>query len=176
MEWPTVIEGGIPILGGLYATALGYGVIRISWSLPSAFLQKTLARLRWLGPFVVLFGVFTAWKTHLHVVHPPAEEIARQVSGRLRFPVKVDEMTQAVGVDGKGDDIIYVLSIARSLTDLGGREQVQHRLEQQWLATACRNKDFQTFFRRGYTVQMRYSFEGSPEQILISIPPRSCGY
>ncbi len=25
IEWTTVIEGGIPILGGLYATALGYG-------------------------------------------------------------------------------------------------------------------------------------------------------
>jgi hypothetical protein len=25
IEWITVIEGGIPILGGLYATAFGYG-------------------------------------------------------------------------------------------------------------------------------------------------------
>lgn len=30
MEWPTIIEGAIPILGGLYATALGYGVIGAS--------------------------------------------------------------------------------------------------------------------------------------------------
>lgn len=90
MEWPTVIEGGIPILGGLYATALGHGVIRISRSLPSAFLQETLARLRWLGPFVILFGVFKAWQTHLRLVHPPAEEIARQIAGRVSFPAKVD--------------------------------------------------------------------------------------
>ena len=27
IESPTIIEGGIPILGGLRATALGYGVI-----------------------------------------------------------------------------------------------------------------------------------------------------
>jgi hypothetical protein len=78
--------------------------------------------------------------------------------------------------EGKGDDITYGISISRSLTELGGREQVQRRIEQQWLGTACTNKDFQTFFRTGYTVQMRYSFEGSPEEILISIPPRSCGY
>ena len=30
--------------------------------------------------------------------------------------------------------------------------------------------------RRGYTMRMRYSFQGSPEQVLVSIPPRSCGY
>jgi hypothetical protein len=176
MEWPTVIEGGIPILGGLYATALGYGVIRISWSLPSAFLQKTLARLRWLGPFVVLFGVFTAWQTHLHVVHPPAEEIARQIAGRVSFPAKVDEVTQAVGVEGKGDDIIYRYSIATSLAELGGREKVQRGLEQQLRSAACKTKDAQTLLRAGYTVQARYSFKGSPEEILISLPPRSCAY
>jgi hypothetical protein len=176
IEWTTVIEGGIPILGGLYATALGYGVVRLSASPPSPLVQKTLARFRWLGPAVVLFGVFTAWQTHLHATHPPAEEIVRQINGRLSFPVKVDEMTRAVGIQGKGDDITYDYSVAASLTNLGGREQVQRRLEQQWLSTACKSKDFQTFFRGGYTVQMRYSFEGSPEEILISIPPRSCGY
>ena len=175
IEWPTLIEGGIPILGGLYATALGYGFVRIS-SLPSAHQEKIVARLRWLGPFVVLFGIFTAWQTHGHVVHPPAEEIARQVAGRLTFPMKVDEVTQAVGMEGKGDDITYDYAIAASLADTGGREQVQHRLEQQWLSAACKSKDFQTFFRGGYTLQMRSSFRGSPEQVQVSIAPRSCGY
>jgi hypothetical protein len=77
IEWPTVIEGGVPILGGLYATALGYGFIRISTSLPSARQQKFLARFKWLGPALVLFGILTAWQTHRRAVHPPAEEIAR---------------------------------------------------------------------------------------------------
>ena len=78
LEWPTIMEAGIPILGGLYATALGYGVIRLSRSLPSPLVQKILVRLRWLGPDAVRFGVFTAWQTHLHVNHPPA--------GRNRSP------------------------------------------------------------------------------------------
>jgi len=40
------------------------------------------------------------------------------------------------------------------------------------MARYClQNKDFKRFFRRRYTVQMRYSFEGLPKQILISIPP-----
>ena len=43
-EWHTVIDGGIPILGGLYATALGYGVIGASQSSPSPLKQKFLVR------------------------------------------------------------------------------------------------------------------------------------
>ncbi len=176
IEWPTVIEGGIPILGGLYATALGHGVIGASPSPPSPLKQKFLDRFRWLGPAVVLFGIFTAWQTHLHAIHPPAEEIARQITRRVSFPVKVDEITRAVGVQGRGDDITYDYSIAASLTKLGGREQVQRGLEQQLLSAACKTKDFQTLLRGGYNVHARYSFEGSPEEILVSVPPRSCGY
>jgi hypothetical protein len=173
IEWPTIIEGGIPILGGLYATALGYGVIGAS-SPPNAFKQRLLARFKWLGPAVALFGVFTAWQTHLHVIHPSAEEIVLQMNARMSFPTKVDEITQAIGVEGKGDDIIYRYSIAASLTDLGGRERVQRGLEQQLRSAACKTKDSQTLLRAGYTVQARYSFKGSPEEILVSVTSKSC--
>ena len=176
IEWPTVIEGGIPILGGLYAAALGHGVIGASQFPPSALKQKFLTRFKWLGPALVLFGVFTTWQTHLRVIHPPTEEIARQIAGRVSFPAKVDEVTQAVGIEGKGDDIIYRYSIATSLAELGGREKVQRGLEQQLRSAACKTKDAQTLLRAGYTVQARYSFKGSPEEILISLPPRSCAY
>jgi hypothetical protein len=176
IEWTTMIEGGIPILGGLYATALGHGIVRLSASPPSPLLQKRLALLRALGPAVVLFGIFTAWQTHLHAAHPPAEEIVRQINSRVNFPIKVDEMTRAVGVEGKGDDITYDYSVAAPLTQFGGRDEAQRKLAQQWLSTACKGKDFQRLFRGGYTLHMRYSFEGTPEAILVSIPPRSCGY
>jgi hypothetical protein len=175
IEWPTVIEGGVPILGGLYATALGYGVIGASPSPPSALRQRLLARFKWLGPAVLLFGVFTAWQTHLHFIHPPAEEIVRQMAARTSFPAKVDDLTQAVGVEGKGDDLIYHYSIAASLSDLGGRERVQRGLEQQLRTAVCKTKDTRTLLLAGYTVQARYSFKGSPEEVLVSLPPRSCG-
>jgi hypothetical protein len=176
MEWPTIIEGGIPILGGLYATALGYGVIGASQTASSPLKHKFLDRFKWLGPAVVVFGAFTAWQTHLHAVHPSGEELARQISARLSFPVKVDKITQEVGVEGKGDDLIYRYSIAASLADLGGRDRVQHGLDEQLHSAACKTKDVQTLLRSGYTVQARYSFEGSPEEILVSVAPRFCGY
>jgi hypothetical protein len=176
IEWPTVIEGGIPILGGLYATALGYGAIGASPSPPSALRQRLLARFKWLGPAVVLFGVFTAWQTHLHVIHPPAEEIVRQMTARMSFPAKVDDLTQTVGVEGKGDVIIYHYSVAASLADLGGRERVQHRLEQQLRSAVCKTKDTRTLLQAGYTVQADYLFKGYSEEILVSVTPQSCAF
>ena len=176
IEWTTLIEGGIPILGGLYATALGHGLIAISSSQPGPLKQKRLDRLRWLGPFVVLFGIFTAWQAHVHATHPPAEELARLISSRLTLPAKVDDITQTVGVRGTGDNLIYDYSVTASLPSLGGREKVQRTLEQYWLATGCKNKDLQKLLSSGYTLQMHYSFQGSPEEILVSLSPRSCGH
>lgn len=124
----------------------------------------------------MLFGIFTAWQAHSHAIHPPAEEIARQIAGRMSFPTKVDELTQAIGVEGKGDDIIYHYSIAASLTDLGGREKVQRGLEQHLRSAVCKTKDLQKLLRAGYTVQARYSFKGSSEEVLVSLPPRPCEF
>jgi hypothetical protein len=176
IEWATIIEGGIPILGGLYATVLGYGVVTVSRSLPSPRLKKTLDLFRWLGPAVVLFGIFTAWQTHRQLSHPPAEELALQIARRLKFPAKVDETTQVVAVEGRGDSITYDYLIATRLAELGEREQVRGKLEQQWLSSACKTKDSQTLLRGGYTIQMRYVFRETAEPVVISIPPKACGY
>jgi hypothetical protein len=169
-------RGRNPDLGGLYATALGYGVARSSKSIPSPRSQKYQGLFRWLGPIVVLFGIFTAWQTHLHLAHPSADQVAQQIAGRLSFPVKVDDTTKLAGVQGKADDIIYDYSVAKSLAELGGRERVRGTLEQYWLSNACKSKDFQTILRGGYTVQMRYSFKESTDEIVIPIDSHSCGY
>jgi hypothetical protein len=111
-------------------------------------------------------------RTCVSPIRRPKSLLARLL---LAFPSKVDEITEAVGVEGKGDDLIYRYSIAASLTDLGGRERLQRALEQQLRSAVCKTKDSQKLLRAGYTVQARYSFKGSPEEILISLPPWSCG-
>jgi len=170
IEWPTVIEGGIPILGGLYATALGYGVIRIG-TLPGSRAQTLLPRLRWLGPLVIVFGVFTAWQTHLHVAHPPAAELARQIASRSTFPLRVDPMTTLDSMQGSGNAIVYHYSIAAPLPDLGGRSVVQAKLEQQWRGLACTNHDVQRMLSAGYSLQIEYTFPAASSPIVIPVPP-----
>jgi len=174
VEWITVIEGGIPILGGLYATALGYGLVHTSRAMPNPQAQKTMRLFRWLGPLVVLFGIFTAWQTHAHLNHPPAEQLAQEIRRRMTFPVKVDAITQATGVEGKGNTLIYEYSIAASLQQLGGRERVQQELEEQGRKAVCAAPDSLKLLRHGYTLERHYTFHPSAD-VLVTTLAKSCG-
>ncbi len=173
IEWLTVVEGGIPILGGLYATALGNGVIRLGTP-PGRLAQTLLPRLKWLGPTVIAFGVFTAWQTHLHVAHPPAAELARQIASRSTFPLRVDPMTTLDSVQGSENAIVYHYSIAAPLPDLGGRSVVQAKLEQQWRGLVCTNHDVQKMLSAGYSLQIEYTFPAAAPIVIPVLPVASC--
>src|SRR5690348_6075288 len=100
IEWTTLIEGGIPILMGLYATALGYGTFSHPQTGPNQNLAKICRQFRWLGPLVVLFGCFLAWRDHVQATHPSAELLARQITTRMKLPAKLDDVTQLDAVEG----------------------------------------------------------------------------
>jgi len=115
IEWTTVIEGGIPILGGLYATALGYDAVSRSQPQPSPPVLKTRSLFRWLDPLVVLFGCFAAWQAHLQAMHSPAELIARQISQLAVFDPRlyirvpfIDEPAQFCGVGGRSQSQLHM--------------------------------------------------------------------
>jgi hypothetical protein len=57
---PALVEAGIPFLGGLYGTLLGFGVIprRIKADENPDQAAKRIGLLKALGPFVMLFGVY----------------------------------------------------------------------------------------------------------------------
>ena len=176
IEGTTVIEGGIPILGGLYATALGYGAFSRPQVEPNQHSQKIGKQFRWLGPLVVLFGCFVAWQDHPQATHPSAELIARQIRARMKFPVRLDGVTQLNAVEGRGDRLVYEAALQLRMADLGGKERAQQKLEDQVLKSACASKDLQTIFRGGYTVDVHYSFPDSAEGVLLSVTPGTCGY
>lgn len=176
IEWTTLIEGGIPILGGLYATALGYGAFSRPGIEPNPNLAKIGRQLRWLGPLVVLFGCFIAWRDHVQTTHPSAELIAHQISARMKLPAKLDDVTQLNAVEGRGDMLVYEATLSLRMADLGGKGKAQQKLGDQVLKSACANKDFQTIFRSGYTVEVHYSFPDSAEGVTLSITPGTCGY
>ena len=68
IEWITVIEGGIPTVGGLYATSLGYGLVHASRAIPNPQTQKTMRLFRWLGPLVgCLESLQAGRRTHMSI-------------------------------------------------------------------------------------------------------------
>jgi len=176
MEWTTLTEGGIPILAGLYATAVGYGVFSPSWSQSNQSFAKIRQQFRWLAPLVVLFGCFTAWRDHAQATHPSAEMLAHQIRSRMKLPAKLDNVTQLDAVEGRGDRLVYEASLSLRMAGLGGKENARQKLENQVLKSACASSDFQTIFRGGYSVEVHYSFPDSSEGVTLAITPESCGY
>jgi hypothetical protein len=178
LEWSAVIEGTIPILAGLYATALGYGWV----TTPSVRAKSFVPHFRWMGPFLVFFGVFLGWqdaelekraRSHKLSVHPPAEQIATDISKRLALPAKVDEVTRIDAVDGSGDVITYRLTILTQIKSAESLNQMRTALEEQ-RNNKCNDPNIQKLLKAGYVVDMRYSFLGTSENALISFSPRSC--
>lgn len=170
IEWPVVVEGGLPILAGLYATALGNGVLRLG-TLRRGLELTLLPRFKWLGPFLIAFGVFTAWQAHIRWVHPPAAEVARQIASRYTFPHRIDSITTLDGVEGSENALVYHFSVATPLPDLGGRSVVQAKLEQQWRGAACTNHDLRKILTAGYSLQIEYTFPAVSSQIVIPVAP-----
>jgi hypothetical protein len=173
IDWVAVVEGGIPILGGLYATGLGWGLIRPG---PSTRMQRFLPHFKWMGPALILFGLYSGLQTHMNFSHPPAEVIVKSIAPQLVLPTKVDEITTLDAIEGKADVITYRFTVTAPLKDMGGRESAEIQLKNQILGNACSNPGYQKLLQGGYTVEMRYSFQGAPEDILISVPPKFCGF
>ena len=93
----------------------------------------------------------------------------------MTFPVKVDAITQATGVEGKGNTLIYEYSIAASLQQLGGRERVQQELEEQERKSVCTAPDSLKLLRRGYTLARHYTFRAPADDLLVTVSVNSCG-
>jgi hypothetical protein len=179
LEWSAVIEGTIPILAGLYATALGYGWV----TTPSVRAKAFVPHFKWMGPFLVFFGVFLGWqdaelekraRSHKLAVQLPAEQIATDISKRLALPAKVDEVTRMDAVDGSGDVLTYRLTILTEIKSAESLKQMRTALEDQRISK-CKDPNIQKLLKAGYVVEMKYSFLGTSENALISFSTRSCG-
>jgi hypothetical protein len=172
IEWPTVIQGGIPIIGGLYATALGFGWFQRPAS--AAMNPKLRDCMKWLGPLVIAFGLFTGWETHSRLAHPTAAELARSISTRLSFPVQVDEITTLDAVDGAGDTITYHSSINAALHSNEERARMKQALREQLTGVACSSADTAKLLAAGYAVEWRYRFVGTADELSLAFDSKSC--
>lgn len=173
IEWVTLIEGGIPVLGGLYATALGFGWLG-QHSVASGFNQKLRERMKWLGPLVVAFGCFMGWQSHQRLAHPPASELARAIAGKISLPARIDEITTLDAVDGVGDIITYHSSINATLRNDQERARMEQLLEQQLHTFACGSPDVAKLLSGGYTVAWRYRITGSGEEFASAVDGKTC--
>ncbi len=172
IDWIAFVEGGIPVLAGIYATALGFGWIK-GRAQPDSASQKWIRHFRWLGPLLIAIGLLLGWQAYERGAHPSAERLAAGIASRLQLPVTVDETTRLDAVAGSGETITYRYTVTVPI-DPGQVAIFEERLREQARAVACTHPGFAELLRAGYTVEMKYSLTEPPQEFAIVTAPSAC--
>ena len=106
-----ILEALIPLCGGIYGTLLGFKRIKPRHLNPGA--TALVAQLRWLGPLVILFGLWVLWQAFVDK-QPNVEEIVRGMRQKVTLPIAVDNITRLDAFDNEGQRIIYRMTITTS--------------------------------------------------------------
>jgi hypothetical protein len=86
----------------------------------------------------------------------PAELESALPSVRAELPMRIDEITQVVGIRAEGTEFVYDVAISEAVpTDM--IEEVRRDFQAQSQAMLCENADVANFLRRGGTMRHRYS-------------------
>ncbi len=173
--WPAVIDGGIPVLTGMYATAVAHG-LAAGPKRRSGPAARLIPHFKWMGPALILFGVILGWQGYVRAAHPPADKLARQISAKLSLPVQVDEVTRLDAVQGQAEVISFRYTLLATLEGLDSVANIRSKLQEQGNATACNNADFIKFLKNGYSIELHYAFLESPENVSVLLAPGLCGY
>lgn len=172
IDWIALVEGGIPVLAGIYATALGFGWIK-GRAQPGSSSQKWIRHFRWLGPLLIAIGLFLGWQAYERGAHPSAERLAAGIASRLKLPVTVDETTRLDAVAGSGGTITYRYTVTVPM-EPGDVATLEARLREQARTVACTHPGFSELLRAGYTVEMKYSLMEPSQEFAIVTPPSAC--
>jgi len=169
---PALVDGGIPILGGMLGTLYGYGVLRTGNQG-----TKLTRSLRWLGPAVSLFGVWLL-VSDLRTLAAASEKDLAAVEAEInkRAPMMVDDVTRLDGVKATNGELAYYLTITNRGADEPGWAEFQQAMSQQLLSHACSRPDYTRFLSEGIALRMVYRSKEQGEVATVVIPPSHCGY
>jgi hypothetical protein len=171
--WPAIVDGGIPVLAGMYATAVAYG-FAVGPTPKAGPAAKLLPHFKWMGPVLILLGLLLGWQSYSRGAHPSAQQIAQGISARLSPPVQVDEVTRLDAVTGEADVISFNYTILAPLSTADSLDNIRSKLRDAGQAAACTNPDFDKFFSQGYSIELRYAFLESSETVSVLFTPDSC--
>jgi hypothetical protein len=169
IDWPALVDGGIPFVGGLYATAVGLRPAPAA--APSRWAARLRPHLRWMGPLLVLFGLFNGWQDHLRAAHPSAQDVARAIAAQAGLPKKVDAITTAEDVTGAGNVITYHFTVAGTLRDDDAQAKAEVMIHRQLVSSVC-NSSARQLLNEGYIVEGRYRI--GDRELLATVYPQSC--
>lgn len=154
-----ILEALIPLCGGIYGTLLGFKRIKPRHLNLGA--TALVAQLRWLGPLVIVFGLWLLWQA-FGDQRPNVEEIVRGMRQKVTLPVAVDEITRLDAFDNEGQRIIYRMTITSPPQTEAERDVLLAAMRQHLKAQGCRNENYQRLLAQGITLEFVYTIEDTP--------------
>jgi hypothetical protein len=169
---PALVDGGIPIFGGLLSTLYGYGVLRTKNQS-----TKLTRSLKWLGPAVSLFGVWLL-VSDLRTPAAASEKDLAAVEAEInrRAPMMVDDVTRLDGVKAANGELAYYLTITNRGADEPSWAEFQQTMSERLRSYACSRADYKRFLSEGIGLRMVYRSKEQAEVATVVIPPSHCGY
>jgi hypothetical protein len=167
---PALVDGGIPIFGGMLGTLYGYGVLRTGNQG-----TKLTRSLKWLGPAVSLFGVWLL-VSDLRTAASEKDLAAVEAEINKRAPMMVDDVTRLDGVKAANGELAYYLTITNRGADEPGWAEFQQAMSQQLRSHACSRPDYKRLLSEGVGLRIVYRSKEQAEVATVVIPPSHCGY
>jgi hypothetical protein len=157
----------------MYATAVAY---RGAVGSPRAvgIGAKLIPHFKWMGPALILFGLFLGWQGHVRAAHRSAESLANEIGGKLTLPLRIDEVTRLDAIQGHADVLSFHYTILAPLQTPEALSNIKAKLQARGPASACANADLAKFLNAGYSLELRYSFLESAETASVLLPAGSC--
>ena len=144
MNTAGTLEALIPLCGGMYGTLLGFKLIKPRKLHPGA--AAIVAQLRWLGPLVIVFGLWMCLQAYLDP-RATAEQIVRGMREKVTLPAAVDEITRLDAFDNDGERIIYRMTITQPARAEADRGALIAATRQGLTSQGCTNDNYRRLLR-----------------------------
>ena len=167
-----LLEALIPLCGGIYGTLLGFKLVEPRYPNPRA--TMLMAQLKWLGPLVIVFGLWLLWQAFVDK-RPNVEEIVQGMRQRVTLPINVDEITRLDAFDYERQHIIYRMTITKSPSTKAERNSLISALRQRLISQECRSEKFQQLLVQGIALKFVYTIDGTRYPAIV-VSQKNCGH
>lgn len=166
------LEGLIPLIGGLLATLLGWGIIKPK---SAGNFKKVSGVLKICGPLTILFGVFLLTGIGQTDKSVDLETVATQIKLKLKLPVMVDSETRLDDVRTTGKlELGYFLTLVHLSHSDEKLAPILAVLEKSVRESACANPNYKSFFEDGVSLRMTYQTNDAVEALKVILKADSC--
>jgi hypothetical protein len=170
---PASVEALIQIAAGVACVAFAF---KKGTTTGSPQVGKAKQVLRWLGPALIILGVFT-FANGCTSDSGDAEAVVAGMKAKMKLPVQVDEHTRLDDVRAiSKKELGYFLTLTRlTKAELVGNP-IAKQLEAGLRSGACQNPNYVKILKAGIGVTVTYRTQDQADVARIVFVPKDCGF